>query len=226
LLAEYLGTALLITAVVGGGITASRLSPADAGLRLLEQSLTVMLALGVLIAMFISVSGAHFNPVITLAEWWLNRRRGGGMKPRIAAGYIAAQLTGGISGTMLANVMFGQPAVGISRTSRADPHLWIGEIVATGGLVLVVYGIARSGRAPLMPAAVGAYIGAAIWFTSSGCFANPAIAVARIVTDTITGIAPASVPGFVAAELVGLVIGLGLANVLYPRNIDPQWIDS
>jgi glycerol uptake facilitator-like aquaporin len=217
LLAELVGTGLLVTVVVGSGIAAARLSPGDVGLQLLENALATGFGLAVLILAFGPVSGAHLNPVVSVADWWLGRRAGTGLRLPEVAGYAAAQTAGAIGGAILANLMFDLAAVDWSGTDRDAAHLWLGEVVATAGLVLLVFALARSGRAAVAPAAVGGYIGAAYWFTSSTSFANPAVTVGRAFTDTFAGIAPASVPGFVVAQIVGLVVGLGLLTVLYPR---------
>jgi glycerol uptake facilitator-like aquaporin len=223
LLAEYLGTMLLIVAVVGSGIMAARLSPSDVGVQLLENSIATMLALAVLILVLGPVSGAHFNPVVTAADWWLHRHQSDAIGLTEAAGYVGAQIIGAISGTIVANLMFGLPAVTWSTTSRTTPHLWIGETVATAGLILLIFALVRTHRTQYAPAAVGAYIGAAYWFTSSTSFANPAVTIARAFTDTFAGISPASLPGFIAFQILGAAIGLGLAVVLYPR---PQAVTS
>jgi glycerol uptake facilitator-like aquaporin len=215
-LAEFAGTALLVTAVVGSGIMASRLSPGDPGLQLLEHSIAVALVLGALILVFGPVSGAHFNPVVSLADWYQARRGGDGLSTRELGGYVLAQTGGAITGAMLGNVMFALPALQFSGHDRTASHLWIGEAVGTGGLILLVVALARSGRGTAGPAAVGAYIGAACWFTSSASFVNPAVTLGRAFTDTYTGIAPASVPGFVLAQLAGLAAGLALTMALYP----------
>jgi glycerol uptake facilitator-like aquaporin len=215
LLAESVGTALLVTAVVGSGIMASRLSPSDVGLQLLQNSIATALALGALILMFGPVSGAHFNPVVSAVDWFLGRRTGGLRLPHLG-GYIAAQVSGAIAGAVLANLMFALPAATWSTTRRAGSNLWLGEIVATAGLVLLVFALARSRRTAVAPLAVGGYIGAAYWFTSSTSFANPAVTVGRAFTDTFAGIAPASVPAFVAAQLVGGLAGLALLVSLFP----------
>jgi glycerol uptake facilitator-like aquaporin len=212
LFAEYLGTALLVAAVAGSGIMASRLSPYDIGIQLLENSVATMLALAVLILVLAPVSGAHFNPVVTLADWWLHRR----LSIVDIAGYVGAQVLGAISGAIVANTMFGLHPLQISHTARSAPHLWIGEIVATAGLVLLIFALTRGGRTAVIPAAVGAYIGAAYWFTSSTSFANPAVTIGRAFTDTFSGIAPASVTGFIAAQLIGATAGLLALAVLYP----------
>lgn len=214
LFAEYLGTALLVTAVVGSGIMASRLSPNDIGIQLLENSIATMLALAVLILVLAPASGAHFNPVVTLADWWLHRR----LSIVDVGGYVGAQVSGAISGSILANVMFALEPVQISHTTRSAAHLWIGEAVATAGLVLLIFVLVRTQRAAAIPAAVGAYIGAAYWFTSSTSFANPAVTIGRAFTDTFTGIAPASLPGFVAAQLIGAVAGVLALTALYPAQ--------
>jgi glycerol uptake facilitator-like aquaporin len=214
--AEFLGTALLVTVVVGSGIMATTLST-DVGLRLLANSTATALGLAVLILVFGPVSGAHFNPVVSIADWWLGRRAGHGLSARHLTVYVSAQIAGAIGGAILANLMFGLAAVSWSRHERSNAGLWLGEVVATAGLILLVFALARSGRTSVAPAAVGAYIGAAYWFTSSTSFANPAVTIGRAFTDTFAGIAPASVPGFVVAQLVGLVVGVALLLVLYPR---------
>jgi glycerol uptake facilitator-like aquaporin len=216
LIAELAGSALLVTAVVGSGIMAARLSTSDTGLQLLENSVATMLALAVLILIFGPVSGAHFNPVVSLADWWLGRRSGHGLSATMLVLYIPAQVVGAILGSMLANLMSDLPAVTWSQHERIGTALWLGEIVATMGLVLLIFALARSGRASVAPAAVGAYIGAAYWFTSSTSFANPAVTIGRAFTDTFAGIAPTSVPGFVVAQLVGLVVGVAILLALYP----------
>jgi glycerol uptake facilitator-like aquaporin len=216
LLAEGVGTALLVTVVVGSGIAAQQLSPGDVGLQLLENSLATVFGLTVLILLFGPVSGAHFNPVVSAADWLLGRRAGTGLAGRDVVAYTLAQIVGAIAGSVLANAMFDLPALQISDKVRASSGLWIGEIVATAGLIALIFALARTGRAALSAAAVGAYIGAAYWFTSSTSFANPAVSIGRIFSDTFAGIAPASVPGFVLAQLVGAAVGAGLVLALYP----------
>ncbi|SNT10577.1 arsenate reductase [Asanoa hainanensis] len=211
-LAEALGTGLLVAAVVGSGVMAARLSPGNVGVQLLANSLATAFALAVLILVFGPVSGAHFNPVVSLADWWLGRR----LTARELGVYVLAQLAGGALGCVLANLMFDLRPVTFSSTERGGGPLWLGEVVATGGLVLLVFALARTNRAAVAPAAVGAYIGAAYWFTSSTSFANPAVTVARMLTDSFAGIAPGSVPGFVGAQLVGLVVGVAALAALYP----------
>jgi glycerol uptake facilitator-like aquaporin len=217
LLAEFVGTALLVTAVVGSGIMATTLSPHDVGLQLLENSIATAFALVALILTFGPVSGAHFNPVVSAADWFLGRRTRTGLTGPALAGYALAQTVGAIAGSVLANLMFALAPVALSHKDRSAGHLWIGEVVATAGLLMLIFAIARSGRAAVAPAAVGAYIGAAYWFTSSTSFANPAVTIGRAFTDTFAGIAPASIPGFVIAQLTGLLIGVGLLAALYPQ---------
>jgi glycerol uptake facilitator-like aquaporin len=215
-LAEFTGTGLLVSVVVGSGIMAVRLSPGDTGLELLENSLATAAGLAVIIAVLTPVSGAHLNPVVSAVDWALGRRSGAGLPGRDAAVYVAAQVAGGIGGAVLANLMFALPAATASATVRSAPHLWLGEVVATAGLVLVVFALARSGRSSLAPAAVAGWVGAAYWATSSTSFANPAVTVGRAFTATLAGIAPASVPGFVAAQAAGAVLGAALVVALYP----------
>jgi glycerol uptake facilitator-like aquaporin len=215
LLAELVGTGLLVTVVVGSGIAAQRLSPDEIGLQLLENSTATVFGLAVLILMLGPVSGAHFNPVISGADWLLGRRAGVGISGRDALGYAVAQTVGGIGGAVLANLMFDVPAR-LSTRDRTDWHLWVGEVVATVGLVVLIFALARSGRGGWSAPAVGAYIGAAYWFTSSTSFANPSVTVGRMFSDTFAGIRPSSVPGFIAAQLVGGVLGLALVRALYP----------
>lgn len=216
LLAEIVGTALLVAVVVGSGIAAEQLSPNDVGLQLLENSTATALGLAVLILMFGSVSGAHFNPVVSAADWFLGRRVGTGLTIREVAVYSCAQSVGGVLGAVLANVMFDSAAVSMSAHHRVTAGHTVGEIVATAGLIALIFLLARTGRAALSAAAVGAYIGAAYWFTSSTSFANPAVTVGRMFTDTFAGIAPASVPLFIAGQVVGASLGLALVLALLP----------
>lgn len=215
--AEFAGTALLVAAVVGSGIAAARLSPTDVGLQLLENAIATALALGALILMFGPVSGAHFNPVVSAVDWWLGRRAGTGLTARELVAYATAQTGGAIAGAVLADLMFDLPAVAWSRTDRTGGHLWLAEMVATAGLVVLVFALARSGRTAAAPAAVGAYIGAAYWYTSSTSFANPAVTIGRAFTDTFAGIAPASVPGFIAAQVVGGLVAVAALAAWYPH---------
>lgn len=213
--AEGVGTALLLAIVVGSGIFAQRLSPGDRGLQLLENSMATAFGLMALILAFGKVSGAHFNPVVTLADRFL-----GGLDTRRAVAYIGAQIAGGCAGAIIANLMFDLPAVEWSTHTRTGSGLWLGEVVATFGLLTVILGVVRSGRATAVPFAVGAYIGAAYWFTSSTSFANPAVTVARTLTDTFAGIQPRSVPVFVLAQCAGAVAAVALALFLHPALPD------
>ncbi|MFD3662311.1 aquaporin [Streptomyces sp. NPDC058659] len=224
--AEFIGTAALVAVIVGSGIRADSLSQ-DIGVRLLANAAASALGLGLLIALIGPLSGAHFNPVVTLSEWWSRRHERGG---REALAYIAAQAAGAVTGALLAEAMFGRAPGSWATEPRAALHLLLGEAVATAGLVLVVQGLRHIGRPGLAPVAVAGYIGAAIWFTSSGSFANPAATLGRAFSDSFTGIAPGSVPSYAAAQLLGMVIGLGLAGVLYgtlpasgePKPADPR----
>ncbi|MET9311766.1 MIP/aquaporin family protein [Kribbella sp. NPDC003505] len=214
--AEALGTGLLVTVVVGSGIAAAKLSPGDTGLQLLENAFATALGLAVLILMLGPVSGAHFNPVVSAVDCWLGRRSGDGLAVRELAAYVPAQVLGAIAGAVLANLMFGEEPVSWSVTQRSAEQLWIGESVATAGLILLVFSLARSGRSAAAPAAVGAYIGSAYWFTSSTSFANPAVTVGRAFSATFAGIAPGSVPAFVVFQVIGAIVGTVLLAVLYP----------
>ena len=216
LLAELVGTGLLVTVVVGSGITAQQLSPGQVGLQLLENSTTTVLGLAVLILLFGPVSGAHFNPVVSAVDWLLGRHAGTGLSGRDMLAYTVAQLGGAIGGALLANVMFGLSVFQVSHKVRTSAGLWVGEVVATAGLIALIVVLARTGRAASSAAAVGAYIGAAYWFTSSTSFANPAVTVGRAFSDTFAGISPTSVPGFVIAQLIGGALGAGLVLALYP----------
>lgn len=215
--AEAVGSAALVAVVVGSGIQATELSR-DVGVQLLANSLATVFGLGVLIALLGPVSGAHFNPVVTLAAWFTGHRGGDGPTGRDVAAYVPAQVAGAVTGALLADAMFDRPLVQWSTHERSAGHLWLGEVVATGGLVLLVLGLSRIGRDRLAPVAVASYIGAAYWFTSSTSFANPAVTVGRAFTDTFAGIAPASVAGFVAAQLVGGVLGLMLVAGVFGRR--------
>ncbi|WP_306325097.1 aquaporin [Streptomyces venezuelae] len=215
--AEFIGTGALVAVIVGSGIRADSLSQ-DIGVRLLANAAASAIGLGLLIALIGPLSGAHFNPVVTLSEWWSRRREDGGGRDVLA--YIGAQIAGAVAGALLAEAMFGRAPGAWATESRTALHLLLGEAVATAGLVLVVQGLRHIGRPALAPVAVAGYIGAAIWFTSSGSFANPAATVGRAFSDSFTGIAPASVPAFAAAQLLGMLLGMVLAGVLYgtPRT--------
>ena len=216
LLAEFVGTALLVTIVIGSGIAAERLSPGQAGLQLLESSTATALGLTVLILTFGPASGGHFNPVISAVDWVIGRRSGSGLPPRTLGGYAVAQLAGGVAGAVLASVMYDMPALELAATERSGGGVMIAEVVATAGLVTVVFALARNGLSVWAAPAVGAYIGAAYWFTSSTSFANPAVTVARMFSDTFAGIAPGSVLPFLGAQAVGGLVGAALVPALYP----------
>lgn len=213
-LAEAVGTGLLVLAVIGSGIAASRLS-GDTGVQLLANAAATAGALIAIILALGPVSGAHLNPVVTLAD-----RVFGAMSNVEAAVYCGAQIVGGAVGAVLANVMFSLPAVEMSTHVRSSGALWVSEIVATFGLLLVIFGVVRSGRSSVAPFAVAAYIGGAYFFTSSTSFANPAVTLARTLSDTFAGIAPGSVPAFVLAQFAGAALAIGLVRVLYPTVAD------
>lgn len=208
---EFLGSAGLAAVVVGSGIAAQRLSPADVGLQLFENAFATALGLTVLILVFAAVSGAHFNPVVTLVDIALHRRAWA-----TAAAYLPVQVLGCIAGAILANVMFAVPTVAWSTTDRTTWPLLLSEVVATAGLILVIFALVHTGRSHLAAPAVGAYIGAAYFFTSSTSFANPAITIGRMFTDTFAGISPASVLPFIAAQLVGGTLGFMTVRLLFP----------
>jgi len=211
--AEALGTCLLVATVVGSGIMAQRLSPNDTGLELLENAIATGGVLVVLIAVFGPLSGAHFNPVVTAVDAWF-----GGIDRRDVAPYIVVQVIGACAGAVLANLMFGLSAVSISQHDRTGWGIWLAEIVATFGLLLVILGLVRTGRSTWIAASVAAYIVGAYWFTSSTSFANPAVTVGRMLSDTFAGIAPASVPGFIIAQCVGAIIAVLVVIVLWPKH--------
>ncbi len=216
LLAESIGSAMLVTVVVGSGIAAAQLSPGDVGLQLLENSTATILGLAVLILLLGPVSGAHFNPVVSLVDWWLGRRSHTGISGPNLLAYSMVQVAGGIVGAVLANVMFDRRVIELATKDRVTTGHLVGEVVATAGLIALIFGLARTGRTALSAAAVGAYIGAAYWFTSSTSFANPAVTIGRMFSDTFAGIAPSSVLPFIAAQLVGGVVGVVIALALYP----------
>ena len=209
--AELVGTAFLVAAVIGSGIAAARLSPEDVGLQLLENSLITGAALVALILALQPVSAA-FNPVVTLVE-----RALGALTTGVAAVLIVAQVAGGVLGAVLANLMFDLPVVTLATHQRGGAGIWLGEVVATLGLLLVIFGTVRSGRADRVAFAVGGYITAAYWFTSSTSFANPAVTTARMFSNTFAGIAPSSVLVFVLMQLVGGLLAYGLVRLLYPE---------
>jgi arsenate reductase len=218
LLAEFLGSAFPAALVIGSGIAAQRQSPGQTGLELLENAAATAAGLYVIILMFGPVSGGHFNPVVSFADAAF-----GGLSGRDAAAYLPAQVAGCVSGAVTANLMFALPAVTISAKHRASGAHFLSEVIATAGLLLVIFSLARSGRTQTAPAAVGAYIGAAYWFTSSTSFANPAITVGRMFSATFAGIAPSSVPSFIGAQIVGGVAAIAIIKGLYPA-ITPDTI--
>src|ERR1700742_602206 len=211
LLAEFLGSAFLTATVIGSGIAAAELSPGDTGLQLFENAAATAAGLFTFILIFGPISGAHFNPVVSLVDSAL-----GGLRRRDLLAYVPAQVAGCVVGAVVANAMFGLDAISISTTHRASPVHLFSEVVATVGLLLLIFSLARTRRGELAPAAVGAYIGAAYFFTSSTSFANPAIDIGRMFSDTFAGIAPASVPAFVVVQLLGGAVALALIALLYP----------
>jgi arsenate reductase len=209
--AELVGTALLAATVVGSGIAAQHLSPNDVGLELLENALVTGAGLVAIILAIGPVSGAHLNPVVSLADAFF-----GGLPWRSVPGYIVAQVIGAIGGAILANVMSGTAAVSFATHVRTGGGLWLGEMVATIGLLLTIFGVVRSGRIDVAPFAVGAYITAAYWFTSSTSFANPAVTIGRIFSDSFAGIAPTSAPAFILSQVSGGLLAVGLIRYLFP----------
>ncbi len=218
--AEAVGTGLLSLAVIGSGIQATALSQ-DGAVRFLGNVLASVCALAVLIALLGPVSGAHLNPLVSAGLWWTGRGRPGGLPGAEFAAYTLAQLAGAAGGAVLANTMFGHPAVELSRHVRSGGALWTGELVATGTLLLLVFGLSRTGRDRYAPVAVAGWIMAACWATSSGSFANPALTLGRAFSDSYTGIAPGSVPGFVLAQTAGALLGLGLVHLLFGPAAEP-----
>ena len=211
LAAEFLGSGFLAALVIGSGIAAQRLSPGATGLELLENAAATAAGLFAIILMFGPVSGGHFNPVVSFADAFF-----GGLSWADAAAYLPAQVAGCTVGAVIANLMFALPAVTLSAKHRATPAHFLSEVIATAGLLLVIFALARTGRSGSAPAAVGAYIGAAYFFTSSASFANPAITIGRMFTDTFAGIAPASAPGYIAAQVTGGILAAGVIKALYP----------
>ncbi len=214
--AEFLGSGFLAAIVIGSGIAAQHLSPGDTGLQLLENAAATAAGLFAIILMFGAVSGGHFNPIVSFVDAVF-----GGLRWRDAAAYLPAQVGGCMAGAIVANLMFSRAAVELSTTHRASPAHFLSEVIATLGLLLVIFALARSGRSQSTPAAVGAYIGAAYFFTSSTSFANPAITVGRSLSNTFAGIAPSSVPSFIGAQVLGGLAAVGLLVVLYP-SITPE----
>jgi len=220
LVAEFLGSAFLAAIVIGSGIAAQNLSPGNVGLQLFENATATAAGLFAIILMFGPISGGHFNPVVSFVD-----ARFGGLSWRDAAAYLPFQTAGCICGAIVANAMFSEAAISISTQHRASGPHWLSEVVATVGLILVIFALARSGRSSLAPAAVGAYIGAAYFFTSSTSFANPAITVGRMFSNSFAGIAPSSAPSFISAQFVGGVVAVGLLWALYP-GVTPRQASS
>jgi glycerol uptake facilitator-like aquaporin len=216
LFAEFLGSAFLAAIVIGSGIAAANLSPGNVGLQLFENAAATAAGLAAIILMFGPVSGGHFNPVVSLVDAAF-----GGLRPRDAAAYVPTQVAGCVAGAIAANGMFALSAISISTKHRASEAHLLAEVIATLGLLLVIFALARTRRTSMVPAAVGAYIGSAYFFTSSTSFANPAITVGRMFSDTFAGIAPASAPAFIVAQLVGGLIAIATIRVLYPE-ITPE----
>ncbi len=221
LLAEFLGSAFLAAIVIGSGMAAQHLSPGNIGLELFENAAATATGLFAIILMFGPISGGHFNPVVSFVDAAL-----GGLSWRDATAYLPAQTAGCVGGAVVANVMFSRTAVTLSTTHRASGGHWLSEMVATVGLLLLIFALARTGRSNLAPAAVGAYIGSAYFFTSSTSFANPAITVGRMCSDTFAGIAPSSVPSFVSAQVVGGLLAFILIKGLYPGLTRDQAADA
>ena len=212
LLAEFLGTTLLLVGVVGSGIMAARLSPTDVGLQLFQNAAATAGVLVAVISIFGTIS-ADFNPAVTVGAWLLGHREG-----RDVPAMVAVQLVGAVAGTVLANLMFDLEAATWSTTQRTGGHLWLAEVVATVGLLLVVFSLVRTGRLANVPYVVGAYIGGAYYFTSSTSFANPAVTVGRMFSDTFAGIDPTCAPMFVVMQVVGVGVAVGLLRALFPAR--------
>jgi glycerol uptake facilitator-like aquaporin len=215
LLAEFTGTGLLVAVVVGSGIAATRHTP-DGALRLLVNSLVTGLGLAVLILIFVPAGGAHFNPVVTAADWLLGRRTGHGYSLGQAAAVIVCQIAGAIGGAVLAEAMFAAPVLIASQHRRGGIPVLLSEVVATAGLLLLIVTLARTGRTQHAAWSVGAWIGVANWFTASTSFANPAVTIGRTITTSYAGIAPASAPAFIAAQIIGGALGTLLAVIIHP----------
>ncbi len=211
LTAEFLGSAFLAAVVIGSGIAAQELSPGNTGLQLFENAAATATGLFAIILMFGAVSGGHFNPVVSFVDAAF-----GGLTWRDAAAYLPVQVAGCTFGAVVANAMFSRAAFEISTKHRASPAHFLSEVVATLGLLVVIFALARSGRSRTAPAAVGAYIGAAYFFTSSTSFANPAITVGRMFSDSFAGIAPSSAPSFIGAQALGAILAVGVILALYP----------
>jgi glycerol uptake facilitator-like aquaporin len=217
--AEAVGTGMLVAVVVGSGIAAQHLSPGNTGLQLLENSLATGAGLAALILALGPISGAHFNPVVTLADRAFRR-----IDSRTTCWYVVAQIAGACVGCIIANLMFDLPAIDWSTHNRTGAGIGLGEVVATFGLLLTIIGIVRSGRTNVIAFAVGAYIAAAYWFTSSTSFANPAVTIGRMLTNTFAGISPSSVPVFVVCQFIGGALAIGLFLAWYPDLREPEML--
>ena len=217
-MAESLGTALLLYVIVGSGIAAETLS-LDPAVQLFAHAVVVGAGLGALIAMLQTVSGAHFNPSVTLGFW-----RNGAISGPTASRYVTAQVFGGVLGVIAANLSFGQALATLSSTARSGLGLAFAEAVATFVLVLLILGLVRTGRSNAVPAAVGAWVACVVFATSSTGFANPAVTLSRAITDTYTGIAPASIPGFLVAQIAAGLLAAFTARSFYPQHIQEQAI--
>lgn len=213
--AELVGTAFFLAFIFGSGIQAIQLTD-DAGIQLMANSLTTALGLGAMILLLGPISGAHFNPAITLAVWWTSRNSGRGITTQAAIAYIIAQFAGAVAGAILANAMFAFPLVDWATQDRSEGHLLLSEVVATGGLILLLFGLSRTGRTDRFAAVgVASYVGAAIWFTSSTGFANPALTVGRMFSDMFDGIDPSSVPAFIGMQVVGIVAAVAVGSLIF-----------
>jgi len=222
-LAEFLGTGLITAIVIGSGILAQQVSPGDAGLQLFYNVFAIVLGLTVVIVLFIPVSGSHFNPIVTVADWYLGKDLNGEFRGHEIGPYMVAQVLGGIVGTVFANFMFEVPTAFSARDRITLPN-FVSEIVGSAFLIVVIHALVRTGRTSVAGPVIAAYIGAAAWFTSSSAFINPAVTIGRMFSDTFAGIAPASVLPFIVAQFIGLVFGIGLTKVLYPMS--PEVADS
>ncbi len=225
LAAEFTGTGLLVAVVVGSGIAVTRLTT-DGAVRLLVNAVVTALGLAVLIVVFLPASGAHFNPVVTAADWLLGRRTPGRYSLGQAAVVMACQISGAIAGAALADAMFAVPALSPSHHHRGGVPVLLSEVVATAGLLFVIVALVRTGRTQHVAWAVGAWIGAAYWFTASTSFANPAVTIGRTLTSTYAGIAPVSAPAFIAAQILGGTLGTLLAVAVYPARPAPVHVDE
>jgi arsenate reductase len=217
LVAEFLGSMFLIIAVIGSGIMATRMSPNDVGLQLLENAAATTGALIALILVFGSVSGAHFNPVVTAFAWFERK-----IETSTLISYAVVQTAGACTGAIVANLMFELDAINLSTKDRSSGAHWLAEVVATLGLLLVIHGCSRGGKADAIPYAVGVWIGGAYWFTSSTSFANPAVTVARMLSDSFAGIKPEAAPMFIVMQLLGLAIAIPVINFLWPPRRTPE----